>query len=205
VSRRWLLILGSLVVVVPLLYALYSWLRFPSDRTPEGAYLRVAKAVNRGKPEMAFAYTETQAQHACYTVRDMRSRAYDRILADFPENERESALGRFKAYAQAQDGSDVFALYARERGWLDRLRRDVSGIAKVETHGDRATVVTARGTRYAFRRRDNGIWGLTLFTAALVSEAERATRDLALIEQSAADYKRAALFRVSPAAASATP
>ena len=43
----------------------------------------------------------------------------------------------------------------------------MSGIAKVEIAGDRATVETARGTRYAFRRRENGIWGLTLFTAPL--------------------------------------
>jgi hypothetical protein len=113
------------------------------------------------------------------------------VLADYPVAERSRTLEAIKAFADAQDGSDVFALYARQRGWFDRLRRDVSGIAKVEVQGDRATVITVRGTRYAFRRRDNGIWGMTLFTATLVSEAERASRDLALIEQSAEDYRRA--------------
>jgi len=48
----------------------------------------------------------------------------------------------------------------------------------VDTQGERASVVTARGTRYAFRRRENGMWGLTLFTADLVAESERASRDL---------------------------
>ncbi|MGC4070475.1 MAG: hypothetical protein QM784_38585 [Polyangiaceae bacterium] len=67
----------------------------------------------------------------------------------------------------------------------------MSGIAKVETSGERATVVTVRGTRYAFRKRENGIWGLTLFTAALAAEAERASRDLKMIEQNAQDYRRA--------------
>jgi len=42
-------------------------------------------------------------------------------------------------------------------GWLQRLRRDLSGIEHVEVKGDRASVQTARGTRYPFRRRDNGI------------------------------------------------
>jgi hypothetical protein len=200
VSRRWLTFLVLSLLTLPLLYAGWSWLRFPSDRTPAGAYLRVVIAVNRGKPELAFAYTETQAQHAAYTVLDMRKRARDLILRDYPERERAAALRGFKAFAEANDGPDVFALYARQRGWFERLRRDVSGMARVEVQGDRATVVTARGTRYAFRRRDNGIWGMTLFTAALVSEAERATRDYALIEQSAHDYRRAAGIAAPPAA-----
>ena len=53
------------------------------------------------------------------------------------------------------------------------------------------TVETVRGTRYPFRRRPNGIWGLTLFTATLVAEAEKAARDAKLIDKAAADYERA--------------
>jgi hypothetical protein len=52
-------------------------------------------------------------------------------------------------------------------------------------------VVTGRGTRYAFRRRENGIWGLTLFTGELAAEAERASRDLDVVEQAARDYDNA--------------
>jgi hypothetical protein len=86
---------------------------------------------------------------------------------------------------------DVFALFAEEKGWTTRLRRDLSGVAKVEVEGVRASVVTARGTRYPFRRRENGIWGLTLFTAELVAESERAARDLAVVNAAADDYERA--------------
>jgi hypothetical protein len=192
-SRRMLVVFASLLVALPLLYAARAWSRFPSDRTPQGAYLRVVTAVNRGAPERAFAYLETRAQHACYTIRDMRRQALLAISADFPEAEREKASENYRAFATAPDGADVFAIYARERGWLDRLRRDLSGIASTEVNGDRATIVTARGTRYAFRRRDNGIWGLSLFTATLDAEAARASRDFALIEQSAKDYRRARL------------
>jgi hypothetical protein len=60
----------------------------------------------------------------------------------------------------------------------------------VDAASERATVVTARGTRWPFRRRDNGIWGITIFTAELVAEAEKATRDLAVVESAAADYDR---------------
>ena len=37
--------------------------------------------------------------------------------------------------------------------------------------GSRATIETARGSRYTFRRQANGIWGITLLTPELVAEA----------------------------------
>ena len=59
-----------------------------------------------------------------------------------------------------------------------------------DAKGERASVVTVRGTRWPFRKRDNGIWGLTIFTAELLAEAEKATRDLAVVEAAAADYDK---------------
>ncbi len=86
----------------------------------------------------------------------------------------------------------MLAIYAKQNGWMNRLRKDMSGVAKIDVQGERATVQTAHGTRYPFRRRDNGIWGLTLFTATLSAEAEKAARDLALIDKAASDYEHAA-------------
>jgi hypothetical protein len=167
-----------------------GWSRTPDDRTPEGAYLRIAKAVSVGKPELAFAYLETSAQHACFTIRDYRKQARERVLATYPEPERTRLADEWAAEAAAPDGSDVFALLARRRGYVDRLRRDLSGAAKVDIRGERATIETANGTRYTFRKRDNGIWGLTLFTADLVQEAEKAARDAAMIDKASQDYER---------------
>ncbi len=182
-----------LLAIAVVLVAAFVWSHatYPSDRTPEGAYLRVVSAVNRGKPEAFFAYTEEAAQHAAYTIRDYRKKAQERIIASYPEPERKLWVERYRRFAEAPDGADVFALYAHERGWLDRLRRDMSGIERVEASGERASVLTVRGTRYPFRRRPNGIWGLTLYTAALTSEAERAARDYRMVEKAAEDYDRA--------------
>lgn len=182
-----LLGLGVLIVA----RIVYAYASFPSDRTPEGAYLRVAIAVNRGKAEDFFAYTETRAQHAAYTIRDFRKKARARVLAAYPEPERSRLAAEYAAEADAADGADVFALYAKRHGWMARLRRDLSGIGKVEVSADRATVETVHGTRYPFRRRDNGIWGLTLFTPILDAEAERAARDYSVIDKAASDYERA--------------
>ena len=190
--RRALLIVFACAGGLLALGLLWAHLRFPSDRTPEGAYLRVVIAVNRGRAQDFFAYTETRAQHACYTIRDYRKKARDRVSRSFPEPERSRLVAQYTEEADAPDGADVLAFYAKQNGWMNRLRKDMSGIAKVEVQGERATVQTARGTRYPFRRRENGIWGLTLFTATLSAEAEKAARDLALIEKAASDYEHAA-------------
>jgi hypothetical protein len=189
--RRALQIGLGLLVGAPLAVWGVSVLRFPSDRTPQGAYLRIVKAINRGRPEDCFAYLETAAQHAAYSIRDYRRSMRARVLAAYPEPERSRLAGSLREEAEAPDGADVFALHARRHGWIDRLRKDLSGIERVEIAGERATLSTVRGTRYAFRRRENGIWGLTLFTAALVADAEKAARDAAMVEKAARDFERA--------------
>jgi hypothetical protein len=190
--RRVLMIVLAGAFGALLLALVWAHLSFPSDRTPEGAYLRVVIAVNRGRAQDFFAYTETRAQHACYTIRDYRKQTRDRVLAAFPEPERSRLAAQYAEEAAAPDGADVLAIYAKQNGWMNRLRKDMSGIAHVNIQGERATVETAHGTRYAFRRRENGIWGLTQFTAALSAEAEKAARDLALIDKAASDYEHAA-------------
>jgi hypothetical protein len=181
------------VVLVPVLVIALVHRPFPSDRTPDGAYMRVAQSVAQDDPRAFFAYLETEAQWACFTIHDMRAKASKRIAESYPEPRRAAMLAQYKGPAEAADGSDVFALIYRERGWARRLRKDLSGVAKVEAEGDRASVVTAQGTRWPFRRRDNGIWGLTIFTAELMADAEKATRDLAVVTAAADDYDRALL------------
>lgn len=188
--KRWPAVaLGLALALVVGYFALL--LRVPSDRTPEGAYLRVAKAVTRGRAEEFFAYLEEPAQHACYTVRDYRRTSLEVARGAFPASEFEGLSRRIGPFASAPDGADVFALYAEREGWLQQLRADVSGVRRIELAGERATVETVRGTRYSFRRRPNGIWGMTAFTPTLVDEAERAARDTEVVRSAAADYARA--------------
>jgi hypothetical protein len=164
---------------------------FPAESTPEGAYARIALAVADRRPRDTFAYLETEAQWASFTIRELRRKACDRVKASYPAAEGRPLLDAWHDEADAPDGPDAFAWIAAHRGWIARLERDLSGVARVDVQGERATVVTARGTRYPFRRRDNGLWGLTIFTAELAAEAEHAARDLEVVERAAADYERA--------------
>ncbi|APR86000.1 Hypothetical protein A7982_11349 [Minicystis rosea] len=191
-SRRALLGLGGVVLGLAGSWVAYQrFSRFPPDTTPEGAYLRVAVAVSDGRARDCFAYLEDQAQHACYSILGYRKRASERVAAAYPEPERSRLLEAYRKHANAADGADVWLDMAERRGFIGRLRRDLSGVGKVETSGERATIETARGTRYGFRKRPNGIWGLTLFTAELLAEAERAARDADVVEKAAGDYERA--------------
>ncbi len=164
--------------------------RFPPDSTPEGAYTRIAFNLGTGEVKTCFHYLEERAQHAAFSIRDYRRKASERIAQAYPEPERTRLMDAYRAHATAADGADVWVEIANRKGFVTRLRRDLSGIAKVETAGERATVETARGTRYGFRRRENGLWGLTLFTADLTAEAERAARDWDIVERAAKDYER---------------
>jgi hypothetical protein len=84
-SRRKILLGVAAAVVLPpaSYFALHR--PFPSDQTPEGAYVRVAFSVSRSDPRGFFAYLEQEAQWACYTLHDVRKKARDRVLASYPE------------------------------------------------------------------------------------------------------------------------
>lgn len=183
------LVILALVACAAAARALYR--PFPSDHTPEGAYMRIARSVSEDHMNEIFPYLETEAQWAAFTIRDARAKACARIRASYPPAEGLGLLSSYAPLGDAPDGPDAFAILAARKGWSSRLRRDLSGVVHVDVDSDRASVVTARGTRYSFRRRDNGIWGLTMFTAELVAESERAARDLTVVSGAADDYDRA--------------
>jgi hypothetical protein len=186
----------SLVAGIPIAicvaFVVRSRAMFPKDTTPEGAYARIALSIAAGRARDCFPYLETQAQWAAYTVRDYRAKAAARVARSYPEPEKSAMLATYRREADAPDGAGVWLALAETRGWIARLRKDLSGIQRVEVSGERATIETARGTRYPFRRRENGIWGITIFTAELVAEAEKASRDFEMVGRSADDYDRAA-------------
>ena len=189
-------LLGVLLASIALWLALRR--PFPSDHAPDGAYMRIAMHVAASEPKAFFAYLETDAQWASYTIRDQRKKASERIAASYPEPARSELLAQYKRFADAPDGSDVFAILYAERAWDRRLRRDMSGVASVDIEGERASVVTTRGTRWPFRKRDNGIWGITIFTAELLAEAEKSSRDLAVVTAAADDYDRVRVLKGKP-------
>ncbi len=166
--------------------------KFPPDTTPEGAYMRLAAAIAKGDTLGCFAYLEESSQHAAFSIHDYAQKSAARIEQAYPQEAKERILPRYRDLAAAGDGPHIWAYFAERRGWIGRMRRDLSGVVAVEIVDERATITTARGTRYSFRRRPNGIWGITLFGAELEIEAQHLARDWEQIERAAADYDREA-------------
>ena len=135
-------VVGAVVLVATLALVL-ARRPFPSDQTPAGAYMRVAQSVGQDDPRAFFAYLETEAQWACFTIHDMRAKASKRIAESYPEPRRSSLLAQYKPAAEAADGNEVFAILYREQNWTRHLHRDLSRMATVETKNERASVVTA--------------------------------------------------------------
>lgn len=189
-SKRARVFAVVIVVALAAVFAVRHLSQFPPDTTPEGAYMRIAVSVAKDDTAASFAYLDEDAQHAAFSIHDYAARAVARIESTYPEDAKRRALPAYRELADTGGGPAVWALLARRRGWIGRLRRDLSGAETIEIADERATITTARGTRYSFRRRPNGIWGLTLFTAELSAEAERLARDWEQIDKAAADYER---------------
>ena len=187
-SRRALLLLS---LGVPFFSACRKPTPFPNEDTPEGAYARIAIAIAEGRLRDVFPYLEDEAQWAAHTIQKERKRALDKARATYPKDELQKLEAEMAVDAAAADGADVFVRIAKSKGWFTRLRRDLSGVQRVERDGDRATVVTARGTRYPMKKRTVGLYGLTMFTAELADGAEKATRDRARIEEASKDFAHA--------------
>lgn len=182
---------AAAVIGIPLAWSVYGLLRFPSDRTPEGVYLRIVIAMNNGDDAKVFPYLEQEAQNAVCTIHEYRAKSLKLVRASFEEPERSKWEAAYIEEGDAAGPAALWTVLASRHGWGSRLRADLSGIASVERVGPRASVVTIRGTRYPFRQASAGFWGLALFTAELVAQKDRAPRDYVFVEQAAADYERA--------------
>ncbi len=187
--KRWIALFAALVGAALLLWKMS---RFPADTTPQGAYMRIANSLGRDDPSGMFAYLDDDAQPAVFSIRDYAVQARGHIQRSYPKAQQTQLLPRYEQLANAGEAPQLWALLAHERGFIKRLRRDLSGVVNIEINGPRATITTARGTRYPLRKRDNGIWGLTLFTAELLAEKERLARDAESVKRAAEDYQRAA-------------
>lgn len=183
-------LVAACVVGIPLVWSGIAAYRFPSERTPQGAYLRLVMAFGPGDVRDAFPYLEQEAKHAFYTIHEYRKKSLQLIGESFQEPEKSRWQAEYREQGDARDPEALWARMAASKGWSARMRKDLSGISHVEVAGARATVETARGTRYPFRRGDDGVWGLTLFTAELVQLKERAARDYELVKGAAEDYER---------------
>lgn len=158
--------------------------------TPEDAYARLATAVRAGDAAALFEALDVETRWAWMTVQRAHREAYDVVLSNFPEGERERALARYEDGAHAEDAA---ALFARRAGAavLASLRGRLPDRPTFTNAGeDDATTPANDGQPLPFHR--NKGWGFRgLYDEAKALE-KRAWTDLESVRTSATDFERAA-------------
>jgi len=169
------------------------------SKSPEQAYQRLAEAVNAGDGGALYDSLHQPARWAWMTVQKWHREAYDIVLSNYPEPEREREKRRFEPAATATSGRELFRTDAAPRA-LEALRpliQSTAGAAgaprfEMGASGKEAAAVLPSGARLPFASAGRAGWGY----AGLDAEAEdlktRAYHDLEVVRANAADYERAA-------------
>jgi hypothetical protein len=162
-------------------------------KTPDEAYRQFSAAVTAQDGAALFDALDQPTRWAWMSIQKFQREAYDIVLSNFPDSEREREAKRFEGGATATSARELFRAHVAP-GVLPMFVPLVAADARVEQEpgGAAAAAVLASGARVPLARGDDGSWGF----AGLAKEAEaqkvRAYHDLEVVRASAADYERAA-------------
>ncbi len=183
----------ALVAVVVAVFATSFTACHRRPKTPDEAYRRFSAAVTAQDGGALFDALDQPTRWAWMSTQKYQREAYDIVLSNFPDGEREREAKRFEGGATATSARELFVARVAP-GVLPLFVPLVAADARVEETpgGVAAAAVLASGARVPLARGDDGSWGF----AGLAKEAEdqkvRAYHDLEVVRASAADYERAA-------------
>ena len=164
-------------------------------KTPEEAYRRLAAAVTAGDGGALFDSLHQPARWAWMSVQKWHREAYDIVLSNYPEPEREREKRRFEPAATATSARELFKADAAPRA-LATLRPllSVPGATRflAAPSGTDAIAVLPSGVRLPFANAGHGGWGYAGLDAEAEDQKMRAYHDLEVVRANAADYERAA-------------
>lgn len=163
----------------------------PTARTLEGAFERVAAAIDAGDAKRLYWDLELETRWSLMTIHRSQRRIQALVAADYPSDERSRAVGRWRTGASAADPGVLFAELCAARDCLAPLREKIGAIARVERTADGGVVHTIPGGVYRFKKGQDGRFGLQGFRDELAVLEHDVSRDLAVIERAAAEYRRA--------------
>ena len=160
----------------------------PDPRTVRGALDAAAQAIEANDPARLFRVIDQRARYALASIVHSRVTAKQLIEADYPANERASALAQLGDAALASSPADLFAHRCDAACMADFGRQIGAPTAEENTGGD-VVVHTARGGTLHMHAGKDGWYGLVWNTDALDAERSKATRDLDQIRQNATAYR----------------
>ncbi len=161
-------------------------------KTPQEAYDRFAAAVRARDGAALHDALDQETRWSWMTIRKSHREAYDIVLSNFPDGERDRHTRRFEAAAVSDSERALFATQMTAARW-EELAKGLPEGAAPALAGNEATVAKRDGGKLVFRRGPkDGRWGFAGFAEEAELAKRRAIADLELVRNSAADYERAA-------------
>lgn len=160
-------------------------------RTLEGAFERVAAAIDAGDATRLYWDLELETRWSLMTIHRSQQRIQRLIATDYPADERARAVGRWRTAADAKTPGELFAALCAARDCLGPLREKIGAIDRVERTTEGGVVHTIPGGVYRFKKGRDGRFGLEGFRDDFATFEHEVSRDLAVIERTATQYRLA--------------
>jgi hypothetical protein len=163
----------------------------PTARTLEGAFERVAGAIDAGDAKRLYWDLELETRWSLMTIHRSQKRILKLVESEYPAEERSRTVGRWRTGSDAADAGTLFAELCAARDCLAPLRAKIGAVQRIERTEDGGVVHTIPGGAYRFKKGRDGRFGLLGFRDQLATLERDVSRDLAVIERTAAEYRRA--------------
>jgi hypothetical protein len=154
-----------------------------------GALAASANALEARDSDQFFKLIDERSRFAVGAIVTARTSARALIEADYPPEEREKAL---QALGDAAQVATPQQLFQRRCGpeCMQRFADLVGAPVAQEAEGAEVAVTTVRGKTLHMHAGSDGGYGIVWNTQALSDERAQASRELALIRDNAAVYRR---------------
>lgn len=151
----------------------------------------MASAIDAGDAKRLYWDLELPARWSLMTIHRDQRRIRALVQADYPAEERARAEGRWTTGADARDPGELFAVLCAKRDCLAPLRDKIGAVQRIERTPTGGVVHTIPGGEYRFFKGNDGRYGLVGFRDELTALEREVSRDLEVIERTAAQYRRA--------------
>ena len=181
---------GSILALVGVL-ALACAEPTPDARTLEGAFERVASAIDAGDAKRLYWDLELETRYSLMSVHRYQKRIRE-LVATYPDEERARGVaGRWSIGANAKDPGELFAALCAEQHCLEPLRARIGAASRITPTPTGGVVQTVRGGTYRFAKGTDGRYGLVAFGENFAALKIEVARDLETVEQNAVLYREA--------------
>ena len=166
-------------------------------RSVRSALAASSEALESGDAEDLFEVLDERARFALATIVKARRAAREIIETDYPTSAQAPALAALGDAARVSRGAELFAQRCTAN-CVASFAELVAPPASEVVIGDEVEVTTVRGRTLRMHAGGDGRYGLVWNTQALAEEVSHASRELSVIRDNAAVYRRKSALTHGP-------